>query len=84
MGTETKSATDLFDRYMGYRNPHDAKFAQIVDLLVAHMMQHKIAPDEIRDAAFVASVKFMQMNPVRQIVYKRDDLNGLRFPEKID
>lgn len=80
MTTETKSATDLFNRYMGYSDVKDARFRAIVDMLVAYMMSEKIAPDEIRDAAFVASVKYLQFNPVRQIIYERDDLR-IRPPD---
>ena len=70
---ETKNASELYDRYMGYSRPQHAQFRQVVDLLVAFMMQNKIAPDEIRDAAFVASVKFAEMMP-RDVIYRRDDL----------
>lgn len=77
MTTETKSTRDLVDRYMGYSNdPKSAQFRAVVDLLVAHMIQNKIAPDEIRDAAFVASIKFLQMHPT-DVIYRRDDLNLL-------
>lgn len=82
MTTERKSATELFDRYMGRTGPGDARFRYIVDMLVAHMMEAKIAPDEIRDAAFVASIKYMQLTPVREIVYERDDLPGFRPPSE--
>lgn len=75
MTTETKSTAELIDRYMGCGRPETAQFRQLVDMMVAHMLQYKLAPDEVRDAAYVASIKFMQMNPVRRIVYERDDLN---------
>jgi len=68
-----KSTRDLMDRYHGFSQPHDAKFRQLVELMVHEMMRSKIAPDELRDAAFVASIKFLQMNPV-DVIYRRDDL----------
>ena len=72
--TETKSTMELIDRYQGYRiDPQSAVFRQLVDMMVAQMIQNKIAPDELRDAAFVASIKFLQMHPI-DLIYKRDDL----------
>ena len=74
---ETKSTRDLIDRYHGYNaDPKSQVFRHLVDLMVAEMMQNKIAPDEMRDAAFVASIKFLQMRPM-DLIYKRDDLPGL-------
>ena len=69
-----KSTKELIDRYMGYSNePHSARFRALVDMMVAHMIQDKIAPDEVRDAAFIASIKFLQMHPT-DLIYRRDDL----------
>lgn len=68
--TKPTSTMDLIDR-----NHRDAKFHAIVEMLVAIMMQQKIAPDEIRDAAFLASIKYMHLTPIRQFVYERDDMN---------
>jgi hypothetical protein len=77
MKTE-RSTNDLIDRYMGYSgDPKSAQFRAVVDLLVAHMTQNKIAPDEIRDAAFLASIKFLQMHPT-DVIYRRDDLGPLQ------
>jgi hypothetical protein len=39
------------------------------------MLDQKIAPDEIRDAAFLASVKYYHITPIKRFVYERDDLN---------
>ena len=76
METE-RSTNDLIDRYMGYsRDPKSAQFRAVVDLLVAYMIQNKIAPDEIRDAAFLASIKFLQMRPM-DVIYRRDDIGPL-------
>jgi len=73
---ETKSTRELIDRYMGYNSgPKSAVFRTLVEMMVAQMIQHKIAPDEIRDAAFVASIKFLQMHPM-DVIYRRDDLPG--------
>jgi hypothetical protein len=70
-----KSTRDLIDRYQGYPSygVESAKFRAIVDLMVAQMIEHKIAPDEIRDAAFLASIKFLEMHP-SDLIYRRDDL----------
>lgn len=74
---EERSATDLFSKYSGWGGePKDAKFRAIVDMLVAYMLQNKIAPDDIRDAAFVASIQYMNLQPVRDLMYVRDDLSG--------
>ena len=73
MTTETKNASDLIDRYHGYSQPQSARFHALVDMLVAHMIHEKIAPDELRDAAFVASIKYLEMHPTN-IFYRRDDL----------
>ena len=73
MTTERKNATELFDRYLGRPRYESGHFHAVVDLLVAYMMENKIAPDEIRDAAFVASVKFAQLKPM-DTIYVRDDL----------
>jgi hypothetical protein len=75
--SETKSTRELIDRYMGYsREPKSAIFRHLVDLMVAEMDRSKIAPDELRDAAFVASIKFLQMHPM-DVIYRRDDLPDL-------
>ena len=72
--TTERSTADLIDRYRGYRSdPQSAQFNQLVDLLVSWMITHKIPPDEMRDAAFLASIKFVQMHPM-DIIYRRDDL----------
>lgn len=70
MSNEAKSTMDLIDR-----NSRDPRFHSIVNMLVALMMDQKIAPDEIRDAAFLASIKYMHLTPIRRFVYDRDDLN---------
>ena len=70
MTDENKSTLYLIDRH--HRDP---KFHSVVDLLLAYMMEHKIAPDEIRDAAYLASIKFYQLAPIKRFVYERDDLN---------
>jgi hypothetical protein len=72
--TEEKSTKDLIDRYMGYStDPQSTRFRAVVDMMVAYMIQDKIAPDELRDAAFVASIMFLQMHPV-DVIYRRDDI----------
>ena len=60
----TKNAYDLFFRFRD-----DPKFHHLVETLTGLMMHSKIAPDEMRDAAYVASIRFMQINPVRQMMY---------------
>lgn len=70
MTDEKKSTLDLIERH--HRDP---KFHHVVDMLVALMMDHKLAPDEIRDAAYLASIKFYQLTPIKRFVYERDDLN---------
>ena len=73
-----KSTKDLVDRYMGYSSePKSAQFRALVDMMVAHMIQDHIAPDEVRDAAFVASIRFLQMHPT-DVIYRRDDLDGMK------
>lgn len=62
-----KYASDLF-----YRHREDAKFHAIVEMLVSIMLQQTIAPDEMRDAAFVASIKYMNLRPVRDLIYVDD------------
>lgn len=62
-----KTATDLF-----YRFREDPKFHAIVETLTALMLESKIAPDEIRDAAFVASIRYMQIKPVLSMMYVDD------------
>lgn len=69
MSETRKSTMDLF-----YRHREDPKFHAVVEMLVAIMLNDKIAPDELRDAAFVASIKYMHLRPVRDLVYVRDDL----------
>lgn len=71
-----KSTRELIDRYMGFthQEPHSARFRMLVDMMVAQMIDHKIPPDELRDAAFVASIKFLQMHPMDPVVYRRDDV----------
>ena len=67
-----KSTRELVDRYVGHwDDPRSTQFRLLVDMMVA-----QIAPDEIRDAAFVASIKFLQMHPT-DLIYRRDDLPGL-------
>jgi len=73
MTKERRTLNDLVNR-----KHHDPRFNALVELLVAHMIEGKWAPDEIRDAAYVASIQFMQMHPVRDIIYT-DDLT--RLPE---
>ena len=63
------STLDLFER-----NYRDARFRYIVEMLTAIMLEQKIAPDEIRDAAFLASIRYMHLMPVLRFVYERDDL----------
>jgi hypothetical protein len=70
MTDENKSTLDLIDRH--HRDP---KFHAVVDMLLSIMMAQKIAPDEIRDAAYLASIKFYQITPIKRFVYERDDLN---------
>ena len=84
MGTEQKTATELLRRYYGEgrREFSDCRFSALVNMLVAYMMDQKIAPDEMRDAAFVASLKFMQLKPVRQLIYVDDTVHDkIRPPE---
>jgi len=71
--SEQRSTTELIDRYMGYDTVKSPVFRTLVDMMVSQMIQHKIAPDEIRDAAYIASIKFLQMHPV-DLIYRRDDL----------
>ena len=72
-----KSTRDLIDRYHGYTTDHNSvKFRAIVDLLLAHMETNQIAPDEIRDAAFVASIAFLGRHPT-DVIYRRDDLDDM-------
>ena len=79
---ETKSTKDLIDRYMGYSSdPKSAQFRALVDMMVAYMIQDQIAPDEIRDAAFVASIKFLQMHPM-DVIYRRDDISPAHDKQK--
>jgi len=69
-----RSTRALIDRYQGYRSdPMSAQFQQLVDLMVCWMIDHKIPPDELRDAAYLASIKFVRMHPI-DVVYRRDDL----------
>ena len=82
--TQERSFSDVMDRYQ-----RDPKFKSIVELLVCAMMNHKLAPDEIRDAAYVASIRFMQLHPVRKIIYVDDtwpppDQRGNRWPKEMD
>lgn len=70
MSDKATSTVDLIDR-----SHRDAKFHALVEMLLSIMLQQKIAPDEIRDAAFLASIKFMHITPVRRFVYERDDMN---------
>lgn len=69
MSDERRTFFDLADRHR-----HDPKFHNLVEMMVAMMIQDQVAPDEIRDAAFVASVKFMALRPVRNLVYTDDTL----------
>jgi len=73
MSADTTEATlsGLIDR-----RQRDPKFATLVSMLVAYMAQNKLAPDEVRDAAYVASIEFMSLYPARRIVYSND----LDFP----
>lgn len=64
----TINLSDLAERHRC-----DPRFHAMVEMLVAYMMSNKIAPDEIRDAAYVASIKFMSLNPVRDITYRNDE-----------
>ncbi len=70
MTTEHKTLSSLVDRHH-----HDPKFHALTEMLVAYMMQNQIAPDELRDAAYVASIKFMQLRPCRELIYT-DDLHN--------
>ncbi len=71
-----KSTRDLIDRYRGFPSrPESMQFRALVDLMVAYMIDHKVAPDEVRDAAFLASIRFMEIHPV-DVIYRRDDLGG--------
>ena len=64
---ETKTLSSLCNR-----DREDPRFHALVEMMVAYMIHDKIAPDELRDAAYIASIKFMQMHPVRNLMYTND------------
>ena len=72
MTTQTMTLSSLCDRHN-----RDPKFHALVESMVAHMLHNKITPDEVRDAAYIASIKFMQLKPVRRMVYE-DDMTGIK------
>ncbi len=45
-----------------HRYENDPLFRNLVNLLLAHAMQHKYTPGELRDAAFMAALKFEELN----------------------
>ena len=68
------STRELIDRYQGRGKRFESmKFRTLVDMIYAQMAQNKLAPDEVRDAAYIAGLKFMQEHPV-DLIYRRDDL----------
>lgn len=63
-----KEATyrDLRDRLH-----YDARFKMVVDQMYAIMMSHKIAPYELRDAAYMASIEFAYRNTEPRDIQRR-------------
>ena len=60
----TENETTYYDAKDRYLN--DPLFHNLVDLLMAHMIQHKYTPGELRDAAFIAALNFEAMH-VREL-----------------
>ncbi len=67
MTEHTTTLSGLCDRHN-----RDPRFNALVEMMVAHMISEKWAPDEVRDAAYVASIRFMQLKPVRRMIYEND------------
>jgi hypothetical protein len=44
-----------------HRYENDPLFHNLVDLLLAHAMQHKYTPGELRDAAFMAALRYEEI-----------------------
>lgn len=63
----TKTLSELV-----HRTRQDPRFNVLVDMMVAYMIENKIAPDELRDAAYVASIKFLQTRPASDLIYRND------------
>lgn len=68
--TEKRTFLDLADRHR-----EDLKFHNLVEMMVAMMMRDQITPDDMRDAAYVASIKFMGLRPVRELIYFDDSID---------
>ncbi len=62
--------TTYYDCRSRYEN--DPLFRNLVDLLLAHAMQHKYTPGELRDAAFMAAMRFEELH-IRPMRILRDD-----------
>lgn len=60
------SFRDLQDRYY-----NDATFHSLVDMMYAHMVSSQIAPYEMRDAAYFASIKFAHLNLEPRAIQRR-------------
>lgn len=60
---------DLNDRLMC-----DSQFKALVDQMYCLMVSQKVAPYELRDAAYMASIQFAQMNIEPRMI-------SARFPE---
>ena len=63
-----------------YRN--DPQFKQLVDQMIAHIMNLDYTPSEMRDAAMLASIHVEMMRPVRHTI-TRDEFDRMHksFPE---
>ena len=59
---------DCKDRYL-----NDPFFRNLVDLLMAHIVQHKYTPGELRDAAFMAALNFESIH-AREVFVRRHAL----------
>ena len=67
--TDTTTFRDLRDRLM-----NEPQFRTIVDQMYAMMVHHKVTPYELRDAAYMACIKFANLNYEPRAIFSR-------FPE---
>ncbi len=65
--------TTFFDVQERYER--DTQFHSLVDLMVQFIIKEKYTPQEMRDAAFMASIQFDRIYRPQRFIYTRDDRN---------
>ncbi len=76
-----KQETTYHDCRSRYEN--DPFFRNLVDLLLAHAIQHKYTPGELRDAAFMAALRFEQIS-IRPVLFSRKEIAAMQLGDGIE